>query len=711
MSDGRVVMISGAGRGIGAAIASALAQRGWRLSLGVRTPERVAGGAEALVHRYDAREPGSERVWVAATVGPLRPDRRRRQQCRDHDPEERGRGRRRRARRGPRCQREGTLAPCPGGLAAPGRERPGTGGHRRLALGQAGEVGGLGALCHEQVRGPGAWRTRSATRAGRRACARPPSALALSPPTWRAASPIVPPEAMTQPEDLARIVALILELPNTASVAEIPINALLDELLSARMVRLRWDRRSIRSLPTRPCRARVGVVIVGGGIIGTSAALFLAQRGVSVALCEKGQIAGEQSSRNWGWVRKMGRDPREIPLIIESLRLWEGMNEIGGGRDRLPPHRHPVRLRDRRGRGATRRTGSSTRGPTSSTRGCSRGAELARADARRRRPAQGRALHRSDGRAEPQKAAPAIARAARRAGAAILTNCAVRGVETRGRPGRGGRHREGPHRLRARGPGGRGLVAPVLRQSRPPPAAAQGPLHRCCARRRWRGRRRPRCGRRFAFRKRLDGGYNDRQRRSPRSTISCPTASASSTTSCRRCRWSGARCSFRLGGRFLAGVAGAEALDARPSPRPSSECGCSTRSPSSSFTRGRQGEPRRRCSRPSRNARVVQEWAGLIDVTPDVVPVISPVDSVPGLFIATGFSGHGFGIGPGAGRLVADLVTGSDPIVDPTPFRFSRFIDGSRPRPDRGHLRPADGTSAARDDDPRPSQRPERKPR
>src|SRR5947209_8763198 len=71
---------------------------------------------------------------------------------------------------------------------------------------------------------------------------------------------------------------------------------------------------------------RADVVIVGGGIIGTSAAFYLAQKGVSVALCEKGHIAGEQSSRNWGWVRKARRDPREIPLIIESLRLWEGMN-------------------------------------------------------------------------------------------------------------------------------------------------------------------------------------------------------------------------------------------------------------------------------------------------------------------------------------------------------------------------------------------------
>ena len=78
--------------------------------------------------------------------------------------------------------------------------------------------------------------------------------------------------------------------------------------------------------PTPPAQA--DVVIIGGGIIGTCAALHLAQRGVSVALCEKGDIAGEQSSRNWGWVRKQGRDPRELPLAIEALRQWQGMNEV-----------------------------------------------------------------------------------------------------------------------------------------------------------------------------------------------------------------------------------------------------------------------------------------------------------------------------------------------------------------------------------------------
>jgi glycine/D-amino acid oxidase-like deaminating enzyme len=77
-------------------------------------------------------------------------------------------------------------------------------------------------------------------------------------------------------------------------------------------------------------------------------------------------------------------------------------------------------------------------------------------------------------------------------------------------------------------------------------------------------------------------------------------------------------------------------------------------------------------------ATVAQHWAGLIDVTPDAVPVISAVEAVPGFFIATGFSGHGFGIGPGAGRLIADLVSGDQPVVDPSPFRLSRFLDGSK---------------------------------
>ena len=83
-------------------------------------------------------------------------------------------------------------------------------------------------------------------------------------------------------------------------------------------------------------------------------------------------------------------------------------------------------------------------------------------------------------------------------------------------------------------------------------------------------------------------------------------------------------------------------------------------------------------------AQVIQEWAGKIDVTPDAVPVISTVETVPGPVIAAGFSGHGFGIGSGASRLAADLAMGGTPIVDPHEFRLSRFSDGSNPRPMTG---------------------------
>lgn len=77
-------------------------------------------------------------------------------------------------------------------------------------------------------------------------------------------------------------------------------------------------------------------------------------------------------------------------------------------------------------------------------------------------------------------------------------------------------------------------------------------------------------------------------------------------------------------------------------------------------------------------AKVLQSWAGLIDVTPDAVPVIGPITSIPGLYLASGFSGHGFGIGPGAGQLMADLVTGAHPVVDPAPFAIERFKRASR---------------------------------
>jgi len=74
-----------------------------------------------------------------------------------------------------------------------------------------------------------------------------------------------------------------------------------------------------------------------------------------------------------------------------------------------------------------------------------------------------------------------------------------------------------------------------------------------------------------------------------------------------------------------------------------------------------------------REARIANTWAGYIDSTPDGVPGIGELTQVPGLILAAGFSGHGFGIGPGAGHLIADLVSGAKPIFDPAPFDPTRF--------------------------------------
>jgi len=81
------------------------------------------------------------------------------------------------------------------------------------------------------------------------------------------------------------------------------------------------------------------------------------------------------------------------------------------------------------------------------------------------------------------------------------------------------------------------------------------------------------------------------------------------------------------------------------------------------------------------DADIVEAWCGVVETMPDVVPVIDESERMPGFFIATGFSGHGFGIGPGAGKAIAGLLTGADTGIDLSEFRLSRFFDGSKIRP------------------------------
>ena len=72
-----------------------------------------------------------------------------------------------------------------------------------------------------------------------------------------------------------------------------------------------------------PMERDADVVVVGAGIVGCATAYFLARRGARVVVVERGAVPGEQSRKNWGFVRQQGRDPLEMPLVIEANRDTE----------------------------------------------------------------------------------------------------------------------------------------------------------------------------------------------------------------------------------------------------------------------------------------------------------------------------------------------------------------------------------------------------
>ncbi|HLY54260.1 MAG TPA: FAD-binding oxidoreductase, partial [Stellaceae bacterium] len=175
--------------------------------------------------------------------------------------------------------------------------------------------------------------------------------------------------------------------------------------------------------------SKTKIVVIGGGIIGVSTAYFLAARGIPVVVCEKGRLAGEQSSRNWGWVRKQGRDPRELPLIIKSFELWHGFGKVLDADTgfRICGILYLARTEAELAHHAAWVEHAKTHGLD--TRIIA-GPELERLAPGAAERFLGALYTESDGRAEPQKAVPAIAAAARRLGAVIVPDCAVRGVET-----------------------------------------------------------------------------------------------------------------------------------------------------------------------------------------------------------------------------------------------------------------------------------------
>jgi glycine/D-amino acid oxidase-like deaminating enzyme len=420
------------------------------------------------------------------------------------------------------------------------------------------------------------------------------------------------------------------------------------------------------------------VVVIGGGIIGACTAFFLARKGVPVVLCEKGEIAAEQSSRNWGWCRKMGRDEREVPLAMEALRLWPEMNSLVGaetgfrrsGIVYLCGTRKELAKREAWLNQVGRKFGLDSHLLTRT--------QMSRVLPGLAGPWLGALSTPSDGRAEPAQAAPAIAEAARRLGATILTRCAVRGVETVGGRVGGVVTERGTIACQsvvlAGGVWSRLFCRPLhlrlpqlkvlssVMRTEPLPGGPEASVS----------------GFGFGLRKRLDGGY----------TVASWSGNIAPVVpdSLRffgdflPAMWLRRReVRPRIGTRFVQELMqpGRWRLD-RPSPFEAVRI----LDPQPHKSILRQARTHVTAAFPVFHAmRVAESWGGMIDATPDAIPVISAVDTLPGFFIATGFSGHGFGIAPAAGRLMAELVMGETPVVDPAPFRYSRFSDATRPRP------------------------------
>jgi len=75
-------------------------------------------------------------------------------------------------------------------------------------------------------------------------------------------------------------------------------------------------------------------------------------------------------------------------------------------------------------------------------------------------------------------------------------------------------------------------------------------------------------------------------------------------------------------------------------------------------------------------AGLASSWGGLYEMTPDHHAILGPAEAVPGLFLACGFSGHGFQHAPIVGKVTAELVTGRAPTIDVTSLRVERFARG-----------------------------------
>lgn len=431
-----------------------------------------------------------------------------------------------------------------------------------------------------------------------------------------------------------------------------------------------------------PLPTHADVVVIGGGVIGIMTAWHLAAAGLRAVVIEKGRVAGEQSSRNWGWIRQQGRDPAELSAMIEANRMWQDLARETNEDIGLRQTGVLYLARDAARMAAFEAWMAHARAHRLDSVLLT-GAQVAGMLPQATRRWAGGLWTPSDMRAEPWVAVPALARALVHKGGIIVENCAARLIDVEGGRVAGvvterGRIRA-PEVVVAGGAWSslllrrHGIAIPQL--SVRATVAATGPLQQVFA-----GAASDKA---IAFRRRADGGYTlasggfhelfigpdafralrsfvPQLRADPFGTRFLPAAPRGFPDG-----WGTAR---RWDGDAPSPFEAIRILNPSPNRR---HVAALQRSFAQLFPN--VGAP-----------RIVAAWAGMIDTMPDLVPVVDRAAALPGLTIATGMSGHGFGIGPAFGRIVANLVRGHAIGHDLTRFRLSRFTDGTRLMPGPG---------------------------
>ena len=423
----------------------------------------------------------------------------------------------------------------------------------------------------------------------------------------------------------------------------------------------------------------VDAIIIGGGIIGVFSALNMARKGLKVMILEKGRIAGEQSSRNWGWIRQHGRDPAELPIMMEALRLWKDIDKEVKGRTGFKQSGVMYLSKTEKDQAKREKWLSTAKEHGLDTVALSASQLEKYIDFKTPSDNKwiGGTYTASDGRAEPWQAIPAVAELAHSEGVLIKENCAVRALDIQAGQITGvvteSGHIKASQVIVAGGAWSslflrrHGINIPQLsvRASVARTAPVQSVSSTNFA------------DPELAIRRRDDGGYSIALTDSHDHFIGPD--------------------SFRLMTKWIkTGLQNIHEIrpwinevstspDAWKTPRHWKEDEISpfeiTRVLNPNPAKGKVKVMQQRFAArfpQIGEPKILDAWGGMIDAMPDIVPIVDRVPNVEGLIVATGMSGHGFGIGPAFGKIIAQIANKESSEHDLKRFRFSRFSDGSK---------------------------------